>query len=160
SMPLPGCLAGVCPTESGKAVLRGRGQVQAVRAERDAVDAALMALGGKAPVPQPLEVAPFPAAQVLRAVVEQLFHPTQVVGRHSRSARAIRWEYPPCRSLSRAWWRCWLARQMSRPLPAAVSTTARATTDAVSNPRLFRRANLRNRYQVDGGHASTGSSCK
>jgi len=35
-----------------------------------------------------------------------------------------------------------------------------ATTEAVRNARLFRFANLRNRYDADGGHASTGSSAR
>src|SRR6185369_10673987 len=80
SLPFPEFLAGLCLPESDKAVLRGRGQVLAIGAEDDAIDGALVAQGGKGAVPEPLEVAPFPAAQVLRALPEQIFHSTQVVG--------------------------------------------------------------------------------
>src|SRR5262249_51759303 len=66
SLPFPEFLPGRCLTESDKAILRGRGQVLAVRAERDAIHAALVAQRGKGPVPQPFEVAPFPVAQILR----------------------------------------------------------------------------------------------
>ena len=43
---------------------------------------------------------------------------------------------------------------------ARATTPATATTEAVINAALLRRANFRNRYHADGGHASTGSSCK
>src|SRR5262245_58270273 len=51
--PFPEFQAGRGPTESDTAVFGGRGQVLAVRAEHDPVDAALMAHGGKRAVPQP-----------------------------------------------------------------------------------------------------------
>jgi hypothetical protein len=42
----------------------------------------------------------------------------------------------------------------------ATATSAAATTDAVASTARFRRANLRNRYYADGGHACTGSSSR
>src|SRR5262249_25853082 len=58
SQPLLAFLAGFRLAESDEAVLRGRGQVLAVGAERDAVDAAFVAQREKGAVPQPLEVVP------------------------------------------------------------------------------------------------------
>ena len=82
---------------------------------------------------------------------------------NSRWASAIRWKYVSCRRASLAFSvaRCLLA--MSSVLvarPATASTTTRAAADAVTTARRLRRANLRKRYHVDGGHACTGSSFK
>ena len=41
---------------------------------------------------------------------------------------------------------------------ATASNITTATTKTVASALLFRRANLRKRYHVDGGHACTGSS--
>jgi hypothetical protein len=44
---------------------------------------------------------------------------------------------------------------------AATAANSITLSDAeIVNVCLFRRANLRNRYAIEGGHACTGSSCK
>jgi len=57
--------------------------------------------------------------------------------------------------------RCSLAiRSVLVASPATAATTASATATAVTTALRFRRANLRERYQPDGGHACTGSSSR
>ena len=53
----------------------------------------------------------------------------------------------------------WVGITTRIPVAAAVpSHSAAATAAAVANTPLFRRANFRNRYHPDGGHACTVSS--
>ncbi len=52
-----------------------------------------MAQGEDLVMTLPLQIAPFPAPQPRRAILEQTLDPIDVVGRvHSRSARAMRWK--------------------------------------------------------------------
>src|SRR5262245_46238581 len=62
--PLPEFLAGFCLPDSDNARLSARSQELAIPAECHAEDGARVAQGGKGAVPEPLEVVPFPAAQV------------------------------------------------------------------------------------------------
>ena len=79
SLPLPEFLSGFRLPDRDNARLSARGQELAIAAERQADDRAVVAQGRESPVPQPLEVVPFPAAQVGWALLEQRFHPAQVV---------------------------------------------------------------------------------
>src|SRR5207253_842825 len=60
-------------------ILIARGDPPAVGAEDRAEHGSAMVQGGKAFQPSPLQVVPFPAAQVGGAVVKQLFNPAQVI---------------------------------------------------------------------------------
>src|SRR5262249_22496173 len=55
------------------------GDVPSIAAKGHIRHAGLVAQGRKIPVAEPPEVVPLPAPQVLRAVVEQLLHPEEVV---------------------------------------------------------------------------------
>src|SRR5262249_45950670 len=63
------------------AILAARSNPLTVGTKRGTENGGLMAQGAQGLAPQPLEVVPFPAAQVLRALGEQLFHPAKVIRR-------------------------------------------------------------------------------
>src|SRR6516164_1472515 len=74
-------LAALGVPEFGDTILTGRSNPVRVGTDRDTENGGLMAQGGQGLAPQSLEVVPLPAAQVVRALVEQLFHPAEVVRR-------------------------------------------------------------------------------
>src|SRR5262249_33595779 len=117
-----------------------------------------------------LQQAPFPAALVGRALVEQLLGAGRVQARQlaPRQGDPLEVGGGPLAAeglplAAEGLLEALVCRQIVTALiarPTATSTSAAATTVAIANATLFRRANLRKRYAADGGPASPGSSSR